>query len=520
MQNNHLSKTKFSELNLNKALLDSLNDSNLTHCTPIQEKSLPITLEGGDIIGQAQTGTGKTFAFLIAMLENIHRNNASTSNQATAVDEPAQPIAEATDTEIADTDDEAKDIDLTQAEGQAQQKTEKKSPQVQKADTKPYPKGLVLAPTRELALQIFKDIKLLNKYAKLNIGLFYGGTGYKQQQQDLENGVDIIIGTPGRIIDFEKQGLLKLDKINVLIMDEADRMFDLGFLKDIRYILRKLPKVSNRLNMLFSATFSYDIQELAYEHMNEPEKIIIESKQTTAKKIEEQLFYPASDEKIALLKLLIDSNDMQRAMIFINTKHIGEQVCETLKALNYKCGILSGDVAQNKREKILEEFREGNINLLVATDVAARGIHIDDVDYVINYDLPNQAEDYVHRIGRTARAGASGYAISFACEEFVFILPEIEEYIGHKIPKQTIDNDALAAIEVPKIEVKRFNKRSTDKGKKPFNKQGKPNQHVNKPHHKHVDREIKSVETPRNTKESNRENRWFSKHGYEIPAFG
>eukprot|EP00095_Tigriopus_kingsejongensis_P009892 maker-scaffold8_size885657-snap-gene-7.3 protein:Tk09892 transcript:maker-scaffold8_size885657-snap-gene-7.3-mRNA-1 annotation:"dead deah box helicase" len=371
MSNNHLTNKQFKDFPLPQPLLNSLEQSNFSHCTPIQAESLPVTLENNDVIGQAQTGTGKTIAFLIAAFTRLYN-----------------------------------------------------------AD-------------------IYEDAKKLNTELNYRIALAYGGNNYKAQQEVIEAGVDIVIGTPGRLIDFNKQKLLKLQNIEVLVLDEADRMFDLGFLKDIRFLLRRLPDAKERLNMLFSATVSYDVEELAYEHMNSPTNVAVASTEVEDKRIEEKLYFPASDEKLPLLVHLIESTEMQRGIVFINTKHVGERVAQTLIAMNHNAGIISGDVAQNKREKLLDDFRKGDIKILVATDVAARGIHIDDVDYVINYDLPNHVEDYVHRIGRTARAGASGHAISFACETYSFILPDIEEFIEHKIPVQSIDSDAIAKITIP-----------------------------------------------------------------------
>ncbi|WP_455219141.1 helicase-related protein, partial [Kaarinaea lacus] len=273
---------------------------------------------------------------------------------------------------------------------------------------------------------------------------------------------DILIGTPGRIIDFFKQHIFNLKAIQVMVLDEADRMFDLGFITDIRYLLCRMPKPEKRLNLLFSATLSFRVSELAYEHMNNPSQVVIESTQVTADKVEEAIYFPAKEEKIPLLLGLLKGHDVTRTMIFVNTKRVAEDVYGYLVANGYDAGVLSGDVPQKKRSSLLKRFTQGTLPILIATDVAARGLHIPEVSHVFNYDLPQDAEDYVHRIGRTARAGAEGDAISFACEEYSFSLSEIEEYIGHKIPMQSVTSELL--IE-PKPPVKRVHKKRSFKKK-------------------------------------------------------
>jgi ATP-dependent RNA helicase RhlB len=228
-----------------------------------------------------------------------------------------------------------------------------------------------------------------------------------------------------------------------MVLDEADRMFDLGFIKDIRFLLRRMPKPEHRLSLLFSATLSYRVTELAYEHMNNPQKVEIVPEQVTAEMVEESVYYPAQEEKVPLLLGLLQRDKPSRSIIFVNTKRVADLVWGYLEGNGYPTAVLSGDVPQKKRQHLLERFATGELPVLVATDVAARGLHIPDVSHVFNYDLPQDAEDYVHRIGRTARAGASGNAVSFACEEFAFSLSEIEEYIGHKIPMESISGDLL-----------------------------------------------------------------------------
>lgn len=389
MNKTHLTQTKFSDFPLEQSLISGLAAKGFEYCTPIQALSLPITLQGKDIAGQAQTGTGKTLAFLPAVFHHLLSNE--------------QP--------------------------------ENRS--------KNQPRAIILAPTRELAIQIHKDAISLANTSKLRLGLAYGGEKVEIQHKKLEKGVDILIGTTGRIIDFVKQGVINLGAIQSVVLDEADRMFDLGFIKDIRYLFRRMPEASQRLNMLFSATLSHKVQELAFEHMNDPEHIRIAPEEMTSTNITEELFYPSNEDKMLLLLSLIEEEWPEKAIVFANTKHTCEKVWGYLAGDGLRAGLLTGDVPQNKRLKILEQFTKGQIDVLVATDVAARGLHIPKVSHVFNFDLPDDCEDYVHRIGRTGRAGEKGLAISLACEKYVFNLPAIEEYIKHPIPVSEYDKDAL-----------------------------------------------------------------------------
>lgn len=389
MQQDHLSNVRFDSLNIPPQLLQSIEKSGFSNCTPIQAETLPLSLDGQDIAGQAQTGTGKTAAFLIACFAYLLTKPASENRKAT------------------------------------------------------QPRALILAPTRELAVQIHKDAEALNQGLPFRLGLVYGGAGYEQQRKQLEEGVDILIGTPGRLIDYFKQHVFDLRAVQVMVLDEADRMFDLGFIKDIRYLMRRMPHPEQRLSMLFSATLSHRVQELAYEHMNNPRHVRIEPEKMTAEKIKEAVFYPAKEEKIPLLLGVLKHTDPHRVLIFSNTKRTAEKIVAYLAGNGYKSALLSGDVPQKKRLRLLNEFTSGQLDIMVATDVAARGLHIPEVSHVINFDLPQDCEDYVHRIGRTARAGAEGDAISFACEEYVFSLPEIEDYIGHKLPVQPVTAEYL-----------------------------------------------------------------------------
>ena len=395
MSQNHLSDLRFDALDIHEQVQAGVRDAGFEFCTPIQASTLPIALKGHDVAGQAQTGTGKTAAFLIATYQRLL---AST---------PAE-------------------------------------------DAKKQPRAFMLAPTRELAVQIANDAELLGKHTGLKIGLAYGGTDYEKQRRIIEEGIDILIGTPGRVIDYYKQGVFKLDQVEVAVLDEADRMFDMGFIKDIRYLLRRLPAPDKRLNMLFSATLSHAVMDLAYEHMNEPELIRIEPDKVTADKVRQAIFFPSNKEKMPLLVGLIREMGEGRIMVFVNMKREAERVQAYLHANGIDAQAISGDVPQKKRLRMLMDFQSGDLPVLIGTDVASRGLHIPDVQYVINYDLPQDAEDYVHRIGRTARAGAAGDAISFGCETYAVSLPDIEDYIGHKIPVANYDVALLPELKRPK----------------------------------------------------------------------
>lgn len=394
MTDQHSRKLAFASLDLPPGLLQGIEETGFSHCTPIQAETLPLALAGQDVAGQAQTGTGKTAAFLIAVFKTL------------LTGAPAP-------------------------EGGGK------------------PRALILAPTRELAVQIHKDAEQIGKHTGLRQVAVFGGTGYDTQRQAIEEGVDVLIGTPGRVIDYFKQKVFGLKHLQVMVLDEADRMFDLGFIKDIRFLLRRMPPPEQRLSMLFSATLSYRVTELAYEHMNNPVQVRIEPEQVTAERVREEVYFPAREEKIPLLLGLISRMEQARSMVFVNTKAAAERVTGYLLGNGYRAGVLSGDVPQRKRLQLLDQFMAGELPILVATDVAARGLHVEGVTHVFNYDLPQDAEDYVHRIGRTARAGAAGEAISFACEEYAFSLEDIESYIGHKIPVGDIEPELLLEAKPP-----------------------------------------------------------------------
>jgi ATP-dependent RNA helicase RhlB len=391
----HLTETTFSSFDLPANLIQGIEDAGFSRCTPIQAETLPVALQGRDVAGQAQTGTGKTAAFLVAVINRL-------------LTVPEQP-----------------------------QRTQQQ------------PRALILAPTRELAIQIHSDAQALVRHTGLRLGLAYGGTGYDEQRDTIAAGVDILIGTPGRLIDYFKQHVFNLKMVDAVVLDEADRMFDLGFIKDIRFLLRRCPPPEQRLGLLFSATLSHRVQELAYEHMNHPVYVDVVPEKVTAERVRQVLYHTANEDKIPLLIGLLNHTDPHRSIVFVNTKRNAERVWSYLEGNGFKCAVLSGDVPQKKRQRLLGEFQAGELPILIATDVAARGLHIPDVSHVFNYDLPQDAEDYVHRIGRTARVGKDGDAISFACENFVYSLPEIEAYIGHKIPVGSVPDDYIGKVSPP-----------------------------------------------------------------------
>jgi ATP-dependent RNA helicase RhlB len=384
-----LTDTFFNSFDLHPSLLSGLHAAGFTRCTPIQALTLPLALDGRDVAGQAQTGTGKTAAFLVAIMQRLLTRTA---------------FAERGPTD---------------------------------------PRALIIAPTRELAIQIDKDFHSLGRDTGLKSALIYGGVDYDKQREQLRGGVDIVIATPGRLLDYFKQHVFSFSAVETMVIDEADRMFDLGFIKDVRFIMRRLPDRTRRQCLLFSATLSHRVLELAYEHMNEAQKLTVESDNITADRVRQVIYFPASEEKLPLLINLLSRIETHRSMVFVNMKVAAEKVARRLEKQGFRVGMLSGDVPQKKRQTLLGKFQKGEIEILIATDVAARGLHIPDVSHVFNYDLPQDAEDYVHRIGRTARLGAEGDAISFACDMYAQGLPEIEAYIEQKIPVARVEPEML-----------------------------------------------------------------------------
>lgn len=384
---------KFSEFNLDKDILKGISEAGFKECLPVQEQTFSHTLMGEDVCVQSQTGTGKTAAFLISAFHAL--------------------------------------------KGERRNK-----------------KCLIIAPTRELAVQIETEAELLGRFLDLKIGCFYGGVAYRKQEKLLEGGdIDIIIGTPGRLIDFARQGKINFREIEILIIDEADRLFDMGFLPDIRWMLKRMPEYSKRQTMLFSATLGSRTRQIAWEHMNEPFEIILNPDRVTVEAISQVIYHVESREKMSLLLGILKAGELGNALIFTNTKQAAFMVSNRLEHNGYRSEYLIGDLPQNKRQGIVEDFKSGRLQYLVATDVAARGLHIENLELVVNYDLPEDPENYVHRIGRTGRTGKTGRAITLACEKFVMGLESLEAFIEMKIPVVWADE---AFLEMDASEGMRF----------------------------------------------------------------
>jgi ATP-dependent RNA helicase RhlB len=406
-------KTRFHDLSLPNEIMHAIADLNFQYCTPVQAEVLPRALEGKDCTGRAQTGTGKTAAFLIAILSHFLR----------------KPLTER---------------------------------------RKASPRALILAPTRELVLQIEKDAKALSSYMRCKTVAVFGGMNYERQKRWLDAQVDIVVATPGRLIDFKNQNRIHLNHVEILVIDEADRMLDMGFIPDIRKIVLSTPHKEKRQTMFFTATFTDDVRRLAGSWTREAHNVDIEPEQVSVKAIDQKVYITTTDEKLKLLFNMIAHENLERVIVFGNRRDETQRLAEQLMSRGITCGLLSGDVSQHERVKTLEGFREGKFRVLVATDVAARGLHIEGVSHVVNYNLPLDAEDYVHRIGRTGRAGASGTSVSFACEEDGTQIPVIEEFIGRKLectypPDEWLKELPHPFAEVPKIRLeakKKYSDRS------------------------------------------------------------
>ncbi len=405
-----LTQTYFDDLNLPELVLKGLAEAGFIQCTPIQAQTLPLSLSGKDVAGQAQTGTGKTAAFLVTVFTRL------------LTEEPKVP-------------------------GQ--------------------PGALIVSPTRELALQIYEEAVLIGKYTGLSIAQVVGGVDYQKQADILRSGVDIVICTPGRIIDYFKQGIFKTSGVKIIVIDEADRLLDLGFSKDMRFILQKLPRYDKRQSLLFSATLSFRVMELTYEYMNLPEFISITPEEVAVDGIEQSLIHVGSDQKLSLLLGLLERETWERILIFVNTKSGVEWLSAKLKGNGWPAEGITGDLPQQKRFKLMEQFKEGKIKMLIATDVASRGIHVEDISHVINFDLPQDPENYVHRIGRTARAGKTGKSIAFACEAYVFHLEPLESLLNAKIPVVWPEDDWFKEDKAGPVPRNRY---SQDRARKPERK--------------------------------------------------
>lgn len=400
-------KTFFKDLNLDQRVLDAITDIGFEHCTPIQAETLPFTLACQDLIGQAQTGTGKTAAFLITAIQSMLET----------------PI-----------------------------------PQEDRFASEP--RVLALAPTRELAMQIAKDAEQLCGYTGHNVVTVVGGMNYDKQRDQLQNEiVDILVATPGRLIDFLGSQDVFLDQLDILILDEADRMLDMGFIPDVKRIIRKCTPKEERQTLLFSATFNQDVLNLASMWTKSAEFVEIEPEQKTAERVRQTVYLVGEDEKLPVLVNYLQRPEVEKAIVFANRRDQCRDLDEDLRNQGVKVALMSGEIAQNKRLKTLEQFKNGSIQVLVATDVAGRGIHVDGVTHVFNYNLPDNAEDYVHRIGRTGRAGKHGVSVSFASEDDAFSLPAIESYISQKLTTAVPDEALMTELAKPPITRKRGGRR-------------------------------------------------------------
>ncbi|MFY9179306.1 MAG: ATP-dependent RNA helicase RhlB [Venatoribacter sp.] len=372
-------KVRFHDLDLDERILHGIHKLGFSYATPIQAETLPATLRGRDAIGQAQTGTGKSAAFLLTILNRLLNT------------QPSERFAS-------------------------------------------EPRALVIAPTRELVLQIGKDAEGLAKYTGLNIVTVVGGMDYEKQRAQLRNHVvDVLVATPGRLIDFMRSQDVFLDQVEVLVLDEADRMLDMGFIPDVKRIVRNTPPKQDRQTLLFSATFNYDVRILIDQWTKDPLQVVIKPESVATDRVEQKAYLVADIDKYKLLEKVLDDEKPELCIIFANRRDLTRNLCDKLVKRGHKAVLLSGEVSQDKRIKTLERFRSGQATIMVATDVAGRGIHIDGVSHVINYTLPEDPEDYVHRIGRTGRAGAKGVSVSFISEDDAFVLPALEKYLGAKL---------------------------------------------------------------------------------------
>ena len=376
---------KFEELEIPDEVLAGIRTAGFTECSPVQAMTLPEALRGKDIAAQAQTGTGKTAAFLIAIFSRMLATPHTSRG--------------------------------------------------------PSPRALIIAPTRELVAQIDAEARILSGSTGFHIVPVFGGIDYIKQRNELARGVDVLVGTPGRLIDYLKQKVYSLRKTEFLVIDEADRMFDMGFVADLRFLMRRMSPYTERQSMLFSATLSHRVMELSHEFMNMPEKFVVTPEQMTVELTEQQIYHVGKSEKFGLILGMIRREPEGRYLVFCNMKVTAERLKRMLEANGVANAAITGDLPQPQRLKVLANFKDGKFPVLIATDVASRGLHIEGVTHVINYDLPQDPEDYVHRIGRTGRAGAGGLAISLASEDCVLALPDIENYIKQKIPVMPLTDE-------------------------------------------------------------------------------
>jgi ATP-dependent RNA helicase RhlB len=427
----------FEKFNLDENLLKGIREAGYAEPMAVQDEVIPLAIEGKDLMVQSQTGTGKTAAFLVPLYQMMMTPHTEGRSQA-----------------------------------------------------------LIVAPTRELAVQIEKEAIVLGKHIGLTTGCFYGGVGYNQQEKYLRDKVDVLIGTPGRLLDLSGQNKLDLSNVKYLVIDEADRMFDMGFYPDIRKIMGKIGNYKERQTMLFSATFDLQVQRIARDFMNHPEYISIDAEAVTVDTVNQSLFHVGRNEKIRLLIGLLKRHLPSNALIFSNTRQGAQMISRQLQRNGFQCQHLSGELAQSKRLEVIEKFKEGSLPFLVATDVAARGIHIDDLEWVVNFDLPADPESYVHRIGRTARAGKSGRAVSLVCETYVYHLEAIEQYIGQKIVVEYPEDDLFAPSILEDMDEPRGRGRSTvPPPKHRAKKSPQPKDAPKKPHRPKVSEEAPPIDS-------------------------
>jgi ATP-dependent RNA helicase RhlB len=372
------SDLNFKDVDLPDELRAAVDELGFDRLTRVQAEVLPLSLEGRDIVAQAQTGSGKTAAYLLTVFSRMLRQERRSEIQ--------------------------------------------------------NPRALIIAPTRELAVQIASDAEKLSVHTPFSTHVVFGGIDYKKQRERFAAGVDLLIGTPGRLIDYHRQGAYSLHETEMVVVDECDRLFDMGFAEDLRWLLHRMPYTDKRQSLMFTATLSRRVMRLGWREMTDPAEIVINADQLTPETVHQELYHVASHEKLSLLLGLLEREGGERIMIFLNTKHAARRLVEDLRRHGYIARGLTGDVMQTKRLKVLDDFRDGKLPILVATDVASRGLHIDGVTHVINFDLPQDAEDYVHRIGRTARVGAEGKAYTLACDDYVYSLDAVHKYVGYEIP--------------------------------------------------------------------------------------
>ncbi len=388
--NTLFSDRTFHDLDLPEPIQRAIDDLGFTHLTRVQAEVLPVSLEGQDVVAQAQTGSGKTAAYLLTIFTHILRTPRESSPET--------------------------------------------------------PRALIVAPTRELAVQIAGDAEGLGHHAGIRTHVVFGGLDYRKQREILERGTDLLVGTPGRLIDYHKKGSYSLRKTEMVVIDECDRLFDMGFAEDLRWLLRRTPHPTERQSMMFTATLSQRVMTLGWRQMNNPVEVVVSADQLTPDTIHQVLYHVATREKLSLLLGILEREGSTRTMVFVNTRYRAQRLVDDLRRHGFAARGLTGNVVQTKRLRVLDDFRNGTLPILVATDVASRGLHIEGVSHVINYDLPQDSEDYVHRIGRTARVGAEGTAITLACEDYIYSLDAIQRYVGYELPTEFADDSLFAKV--------------------------------------------------------------------------